>query len=63
MLGYQSIFFVPVPLLVTTIVLFVIRSVVDREFRTWDLGSKITFCFLASIFPITTPREPTKVKF
>ena len=61
MLGYQSVFFLPAPLLFTTIALFVIRSVGEKEFRTWSLGSKVAFCFLASIFPMSTPRRPPKV--
>ena len=61
MLGYHSVFLLPIPLTVTMIVLFVARSVVDYEFRTWSLGPKVSHCLLASIFPTTSPRGPTKV--
>ena len=61
MLGYQSIFLVPVPLIVTSATIFVAKSVSDRQFRTWMLGPKVTHCLLASIFPVTTPRPKQEV--
>ena len=61
MLGYQSVFLVPIPLTITTILLFVVKSVVDREFRAWSLGPKVSHCLLASIFPMSSPRMPTQV--
>ena len=61
MLGYHSVFLLPIPLTVTAIGLFVVRSVVDCEFRAWSLGPKVSHCLLASIFPMSSPRAPTKV--
>ena len=61
MLGYHSVFLLPVPLTITAIGLFVARSFVDCEFRTWSLGPKVSHCLLASIFPMSSPRTPTKV--
>ena len=61
MLGYQSVFLVPIPLTITAILLFVVKSAVDREFRAWDLGPKVSHCLLGSIFPISSPRMPTQV--
>ena len=60
MLGYQSVFLVPIPLTITTILLFVVKSVVDREFRAWSLGPKVSHCLLASIFPMSSPKMPAQ---
>ena len=61
MLGYQSVFLVPLPLIISATVLFVSKSVFDREFRSWSLGPKISHSLLAAIFPMSSPRMPTKV--
>ena len=61
MLGYKSIFLLPLPLVVLSIATFVAKSVADREFRTWCLGPKLTHCLLASIFPVTTPKSKYEV--
>ena len=61
MLGYKSIFLLPLPLVVLSIATFVAKSVADREFRTWPLGPKLTHCLLASIFPVTTPKSKYEV--
>ena len=55
-LGYHSVFLTTVPLLFTATVFFLTKSYVDREFRTWKVGLKITHCLISAIFPITTPR-------
>ena len=55
-LGYHSVFLTTVPLLFTATVFFMTKSYVDREFRTWKIGPKITHCLISAIFPITTPR-------
>ena len=61
MFGYQSIFLAPLPLVVTSAMIFVAKSLSDRQFRTWMLGPKVTHCLLASIFPVTTPRPKQEV--
>ena len=61
MLGYKSIFLLPLPLIVLSIAIFVAKSATDREFRTWYLGPKLTHCLLVSIFPATTPKSKYEV--
>ena len=61
MLGYQSIFLVPVPLAAMAFTIFVAKSCFDHDFRTWSLGPKLTHCLMSSIFPISTPRPVQKV--
>ena len=63
MLGYQSVYLVPVPLLAMTLIIFVAKSYSDLHFRDWGLGPKLTHCLLSSIFPISTPRPGQEVKF
>ena len=61
MIGYHSVFLVPVPLTISATVLFVVKSVVDRKFRALSLGPKISHCLLGSIFPMSSPRMPREV--
>ena len=61
MLGYESIFLAPVPLILSFSVNFVARAVCDKDFKNWNLGRKITHCLLASIFPVASPRPSNEV--
>ena len=60
-LGYQTVFLVPVPLVLAATVTFVAKSAVDQEFRSWNFGTKVSHCLVASIFPITSPQPQRKV--
>ena len=59
-LGYYSVYLTTVPLLVASSILFLAKSCVDKEFRRWRLGPKLTHCLISAIFPITTPRPESK---
>lgn len=61
-LGYYSVYLTTTPLLIASSVLFLAKSCVDKQFRTWRLGPKLTHCLIAGIFPITTPRPESKVE-
>ena len=60
MLGYYSVYLTTVPLLVASSIIFLAKSCVDKEFRTWRLGPKLTHCLISAIFPITTPRSKAR---
>ena len=59
-LGYYSVYLTTTPLLVASSIIFLAKSCVDKEFRTWRLGPKLTHCLISAIFPITTPRSKAK---
>ena len=59
-LGNYSVYLTTTPLLLASSVLFLAKSCVDKEFRTWRLGPKLTHCLISSIFPVTTPRPESK---
>ena len=59
-LGYHSVYLTTTPLLLASFVLFLAKSWVDKEFRTWMLGPKLTHCLISGIFPVTTPRPESK---
>ena len=59
-LGYYSVYLTTVPLLVASCIIFLAKSCVDKEFRRWRLGPKLTHCLISAIFPITTPRPESK---
>ena len=59
-LGYYSVYLTTAPLLVASSILFLAKSCVDKEFRTWRLGPKLTHCLISAIFPITTPCSKAK---
>ena len=59
-LGYYSVYLTTAPLLVASSILFLAKSCVDKEFRRWRLGPKLTHCLISAIFPITTPRPESK---
>ena len=59
-LGNYSVYLTTTPLLLASSVLFLAKSCVDKEFRTWRLGPKLTHCLISSIFPVTTPRTASK---
>ena len=59
-LGNYSVYLTTTPLLLASSVLFLAKSCVDKEFRTWRLGPKLTHCLISSIFPVTTPRSASK---
>ena len=59
-LGYYSVYLTTVPILVASSILFLAKSCVDKEFRRWRLGPKLTHCLISAIFPITTPRPESK---
>ena len=61
MLGYYSVYLTTVPLLIASSIIFLAKSCVDKEFRKWRLGPKLTHCLISAIFPITTPRTKAKV--
>ena len=62
LLCYQSVFLVPVPLAVAAIITFMVKSASDKEFsESWNLGSKLSHCLVASIFPVSSPRPQQKV--
>ena len=63
MLGYQTIFLVPVPMAAMAFTFFVSKSCFDHDFRAWSLGPKLTHCLMSSIFPISTPRPVQKVSY
>ena len=56
MLGYKTIFLVPLPLALTALVIYLAKSAFDKQFKTWNVGPKVVHCLLASIFPIASPR-------
>ena len=58
--GYYSVYLTTAPLLLASSVVFLAKSYVDKEFRTWRLGPKLTHCLISSIFPVTTPRHESK---
>ena len=60
--GYHSVYLTTTPLLLASSVLFLAKSCVDKEFRMWRLGPKLTHCLISSIFPVTTPRPESKVE-
>ena len=60
-LGYHSVYLTTAPLLFAASVLFLVKSCVDKQFRTWMLGPKLTHCLIAGIFPVTTPRPESKI--
>ena len=60
MLGYYSVYLTTAPLLVASSIIFLAKSCVDKEFRRWRLGPKLTHCLISAIFPITTPRPESK---
>ena len=55
-IGYHSVYLTTAPLLLASSVIFLAKSCVDKQFRTWRLGPKLTHCLISSIFPVTTPR-------
>ena len=59
-LGYYSVYLTTTPLLVASSIIFLAKSSVDKEFRRWRLGPKLTHCLISAIFPITTPRPESK---
>ena len=59
-LGYYSVYLTTVPILVASSILFLAKSCVDKEFRKWRLGPKLTHCLISAIFPITTPRSKAR---
>ena len=59
-LGYYSVYLTTVPILVASSIIFLAKSCVDKEFRRWRLGPKLTHCLISAIFPITTPRPESK---
>ena len=59
-LGYYSVYLTTTPLLVASSIIFLAKSCVDKEFRRWRLGPKLTHCLISAIFPITTPRPESK---
>ena len=59
-LGYYSVYLTTAPLLVASSILFLAKYYVDKEFRRWRLGPKLTHCLISAIFPITTPRPESK---
>ena len=61
MLGYKTIFLAPLPLAVTTLVIYLTKSTYDEQFKKWNLGPKVVHCLLASIFPIASPRPYLEV--
>ena len=60
-LGYKTVFLAPVPLIVTSTIIFVAKFFGDDDFKTWSFSSKATHCLVASIFPITSPRPAPQV--
>ena len=60
-LGYHSVYLTTTPILLASFVLFLAKSCVDEEFRTWMLGPKLTHCLISGIFPVTTPRPESKM--
>ena len=60
-LGYHSVYLTTTPILLASSVLFLAKSCVDEEFRTWMLGPKLTHCLISGIFPVTTPRPESKM--
>ena len=60
-LGYHSVYLTTTPILLASSVLFLAKSCVDEEFRTWMLGPKLTHCLISGIFPVTTPRPESKI--
>ena len=60
-LGYHSVYLTTTPILLASSVLFLAKSCVDKEFRTWMLGPKLTHCLISGIFPVTTPRPQLKM--
>ena len=61
MLGYKTVFLAPVPLIITFTIIFVAKSILDDDFKTWSYGRKATHCLVASIFPISSPRPSHEV--
>ena len=61
-IGYHSVYLTTAPLLLASSVLFLVKSCVDKQFRTWRLGPKLTHCLISGIFPVTTPRPESKVE-
>ena len=59
--GYHSVYLTTTPLLLSSFVLFLAKSCVDKKFRAWNLGPKLTHCLISSIFPVTTPRPESKM--
>ena len=67
---YHSVYLTTTPLLLALFVLFLVKSCVDKKFRTWMLGQKLTsalvqasmtHCLILGIFPVTTPRPQFKM--
>ena len=61
-IGYHSVYLTTAPLLLASSVIFLVKSCVDKQFRTWRLGPKLTHCLIAGIFPVTTPRPESKME-
>ena len=59
--GYHSVYLTTTPLLLASSILFLVKSCVDMEFRTWRLGPKLTHCLISGIFAVTTPRPQSKM--
>ena len=59
-LGYYSVYLTTVPLLVASSIIFLAKSCVDKEFKKWRLGPKLTHCPISTMFWITMPRPETK---
>ena len=60
-IGYHSVYLTTAPLLLASSVIFLVKSCVDKQFRTWRLGPKLTHCLISGIFPVTTPRPESKM--
>ena len=55
-LGHASIFIVPLPLTMLALVILLVKSIVDKDFRRQPLAQRITHSLLAGIFPISSRR-------
>ena len=47
-IGYHSVYLTTAPLLLASSVLFLVKSCIDKQFRTWRLGPKLTHCLIAA---------------
>ena len=45
-LGYKTVFLAPVPLIVTSTIIFVAKFFDDEDFKTWSFSSKATHCLV-----------------
>ena len=55
-LGHASIFLVPLPLILLSLIILLAKSFVDEDFRKEPMAERISYSLLAGIFPISSRR-------